>query len=357
MGKLKTPAVAAPARARYGPHFWGACVFNLLLFLAVPPIFLSGAVFYPVRLVSRRVHRVLMRLNETVWGAVIAVLTRVLLPSRLVFTGAMPPGRAECRAALVVANHQIYADWWYLWLLAHGCGRDGDVKIVLKRSLRAIPVIGWAMRAWEFVFLHRDAALDAAELSGAARSFREGAVPLWLVIFPEGTVHSTERREVMAAYAAKAGRSGPLPKHTLLPRATGLHLLRDGLAPHLTHVIDVTMAYGGTDRSCDVEKLYTLGAVFHRGNPPPEVHMHVRIHDAAAVPRDREGLALWIEGVFEEKNRLLEEFYAKGKFPGATFVPPRRATVTGAVVRMACAVIILAVVTWWIRAAAAVAVA
>lgn len=58
-----------------------------------------------------------------------------------------PPLVEECirlrRRDIIIANHQIYVDWLYIWSLAVPLNRAGSIKIILKRSLLfAIPVLG-----------------------------------------------------------------------------------------------------------------------------------------------------------------------------------------------------------------------
>jgi 1-acyl-sn-glycerol-3-phosphate acyltransferase len=56
-------------------------------------------------------------------------MTKLNLPDRLV----------------VMANHQAYLDWMFMWILACYSGNSKGVIILLKASLRKIPVLGWAM--------------------------------------------------------------------------------------------------------------------------------------------------------------------------------------------------------------------
>lgn len=37
----------------------------------------------------------------------------------------------------------MYADWWYAWCLTYFMGTHKDVFIVLKKSLKWVPIIGW----------------------------------------------------------------------------------------------------------------------------------------------------------------------------------------------------------------------
>lgn len=56
-------------------------------------------------------------------------LVKVNLPDRLV----------------IMANHQAYTDWMYLWILACYCGHAEGLTILLKASLKHVPVVGWGM--------------------------------------------------------------------------------------------------------------------------------------------------------------------------------------------------------------------
>lgn len=56
-------------------------------------------------------------------------MTRINLPDRLV----------------IMANHQAYTDWMYLWILACYSGNSKGVVILLKAALKNIPIVGWGM--------------------------------------------------------------------------------------------------------------------------------------------------------------------------------------------------------------------
>lgn len=60
-------------------------------------------------------------------------MTRINLPDRLV----------------VIANHQAYLDWMYLWILSSYAGHSKGIIILLKASLKNVPIIGWGMVSYE----------------------------------------------------------------------------------------------------------------------------------------------------------------------------------------------------------------
>lgn len=42
----------------------------------------------------------------------------------------------------------------------------GNIKIVLKDQLKYVPIIGWGMRLFEFLFLRRSIDHDSAHIKG-----------------------------------------------------------------------------------------------------------------------------------------------------------------------------------------------
>lgn len=45
----------------------------------------------------------------------------------------------------------------------------GNIKIVLKDQLKYVPIIGWGMRLFEFLFLRRSIDHDSAHIKGSRR--------------------------------------------------------------------------------------------------------------------------------------------------------------------------------------------
>ena len=49
---------------------------------------------------------------------------------------------------VIISNHQMYADWWYIWLLAYFARVHAHILIILKKSLKWVPVLGWVGRCF-----------------------------------------------------------------------------------------------------------------------------------------------------------------------------------------------------------------
>jgi len=105
---------------------------------------------------------------------------------------------------IVVVNHMSQFDIFVLygWL-------DLDLKWVMKKELRKVPVIGYACKAMGHIFLdrqNRDAAVKA--LQAAKKNFRQGTSVLF---FPEGTRSRDGRLQVFKKGAFVMAKDLDLP--------------------------------------------------------------------------------------------------------------------------------------------------
>jgi len=154
---------------------------------------------------------------------------------------------------VLMANHQLYTDWVYLWWIAYTSKMHGHVYIILKESLKYIPVIGPAIIFYGFILMARNWARDKPRLqrrlqqlctrhSGPLSGF-QSLDPMWLMIFPEGTNLSANTRNQSKKWAEKQGIRDL--QHQLLPRSTGLQYCLQELQSTVGWVYDCTIAYEG----------------------------------------------------------------------------------------------------------------
>jgi 1-acyl-sn-glycerol-3-phosphate acyltransferase len=119
----------------------------------------------------------------------------------------------------------------------------GSIYIILKESLRSIPVIGWGAQFYNFIFLSRKWEVDKSRFQRHLQKLNKITEPMWLLIFPEGTNLSKATREKSAAWAEKNGIKDM--KHQLLPRTTGLRFCLQQLQDTTEWLYDCTVAYEG----------------------------------------------------------------------------------------------------------------
>ncbi|KAG9102727.1 hypothetical protein FRC06_001300 [Ceratobasidium sp. 370] len=324
-------------------------VFNIGCFLVNG----SQLLLVPLALVAPKLYRAAIRKTKANFGLLLVLMCQWFAPSSLVVTCEGGNGIedvvvrdetgrvTELRLppqVVMVPNHQIYADWWYLWCLAYSMRAHADVLIILKDSLKWIPIVGWGMQFFRFIFLARswthDKASLTAHLTRLARTATGTQLPFLLLLFPEGTLVSPNTRPISAAFAAKTGIQDM--QHTLLPRSTGLLFCLRAMAPHMPELklLDVTVAYPGIPRGGYGQAYYTLRSIFMQGVPPPRVHVHLRLYDVArdvpigtpqgaeeASPPERAAFDKWLLERWQEKDALMETQLTEGGFRSSSEVP------------------------------------
>ena len=220
----------------------------------------------PLYFFNRDYYYAYMALTKQSFGIVITTITQWFSPTLVRISGdasvqgqlhTSSDGRLEPTfpARLVLlANHQVYTDWLYLWWFAYTNRMHGHVFIVLKESLKYAPVIGPGMMFYGFVFMARKWVSDKPRLQHRLQKLKErhsgpmsgsaGPDPMWLMLFPEGTNLSRNTRKGSKKWSEKQGI--PDMRHILLPRSTGLYFCLQQLEGTVEWVYDCTIAYEGT---------------------------------------------------------------------------------------------------------------
>ncbi|KAG6911811.1 hypothetical protein DXG01_000058 [Tephrocybe rancida] len=250
---------------------------------------------------------------------------------------------------VMISNHQIYADWWYAWCLIYFIGAQGvhrNVYITLKKSLQWIPVVGWGMQLYGFIFLARSWASDriqlASHLAALGKRAEEEDKPLCFLLYPEGTLVSPNTRPVSKKFADKEGIADL--SNLLLPRSTGLYYSLRSLAPRVPDLklIDLTVVYPGIPRMGYGQDYYTLRSIFMDGVPPPVIHIHLKMFDVATgvpigdtapgsssetthhetdVSEGRTIFDIWLRELWQEKDDLINGFFETRSFRAGGISP------------------------------------
>jgi 1-acyl-sn-glycerol-3-phosphate acyltransferase len=129
----------------------------------------------------------------------------------------------------------------------------GRVFIILKESLKYIPVMGQGMMFYGFIFMARKWESDKPRLQhrleklktrvSGSKSSKSQFDPMWLMIFPEGTNLSLNTKRRSDEFGKKQGYDSF--NHMILPRSTGLFFCLQQLRGTVDYVYDSTIAYEG----------------------------------------------------------------------------------------------------------------
>lgn len=314
------PSIASRALALSSYFLSGALCINLSQFLGTP-----------LYLINRDWYNAWIAFTKQSFGLLTMTLTQTFSPTKVIVSG-----DASVRGQLLqqtdgtllldfperlvlIANHQIYTDWLYLWWTAYCSGMHGRLYIVLKESLKKIPILGWGMQFSQFIFLKRNWEKDREHMAKALQRLNKLADPMWLLLFPEGTNLAQSTREKSAKWAAKNNIKDM--RHCLLPRSTGLRFCLQELEGTVDYLYDCTIAYEGVPRGAFAQDIFTLRAGYLEGRPPKSVSMYWRRFAIKNIPlRNEKAFELWLLARWREKDLLIENYLIHGRFPADTGV-------------------------------------
>lgn len=265
--------------------FWG----GLVLILGFPKLFM------PRGELRRRWILALAWLGER-WVGINGRIQDLLLPVEWDVEGldVDDPGGHY----LIVSNHVSWVDIFAIFRVFHR--RAAFVRFFMKSQLMWFPIAGQACAALEFPFMRRYSPDELArhpekrgrDLVMARRMCRRyRRVPVAVAIFLEGTRFTREKQE---------DQESPY-RHLLRPRSGAIGFALAALGDQLDAVLDVTLAYPeGETTMWDfvTGRLRRVAVRVRRLDVPPEF--------LAEGGGDRERLKEWIDGVWREKDVLLD---------------------------------------------------
>ncbi len=203
---------------------------------------------------------------------------------------------------LVLANHQSWVDILVLQRIFHR--KIPFLKFFIKKELLWFPFLGQAWWAMDFPFvkrytksyLQKKPHLKGKDLEitrKACRKFKK--MPVSIMNFVEGTRFTNEKhRRQQSPYS-----------HLLKPKAGGIAFVLGSMGEQIHRVLDVTIVYPD-----GVTSFWALLCGKIR-----EIKVHVRslpvspeiLGDYANDGRFRVGLQSWLNNIWAEKNRYIEE--------------------------------------------------
>jgi len=343
-GRPKLPSRASSnhpgGKVKHGAlmQFLRMCAFAAYFNGNIIAIFVTQAIGAPLYYYSKDIFYAWMAMTKQHFGIVITTMTYWWAPVKMRISGdasvrgqlrKTEDGRIECdfpERMVLISNHQIYTDWIYLWWIAYTSKMHGHLYIILKESIKYIPVLGTGMMMYGFIFLSRKWATDKERFqyrlkklstrheAAVSASNPKGLNPMWLLIFPEGTNLSSNGRVASAKWAAK--NNMPDLRHALLPRSTGLSYCLQELRDTVDFMYDCTVAYEGVPAGQYGQDLFSLRGSYFQGRPPKSVNMHWRRFAIADIPLgDEQVFAAWLAARWREKDDLLQYYIEHNRFP------------------------------------------
>lgn len=147
------------------------------------------------------------------------------------------------RKTITISNHCSDYDWFFLLIVFHEFGIH-DSRILLKKSLGSIPVVGFIVRKFGHICLNRARSRDIQIIKKAIRPISKS--PNYnITLYPEGTYLFPDALQSTRKFARETklevDNEPFIPNLVLLPRKTGFNLITNILDDDYDGIIDITI--------------------------------------------------------------------------------------------------------------------
>nr|XP_051711135.1 1-acyl-sn-glycerol-3-phosphate acyltransferase delta isoform X1 [Oryctolagus cuniculus] len=215
--------------------------------------------------------------------------------------------------AIVVLNHKFEIDFLCGWSLAERFGILGNSKVLAKKELAYVPIVGWMWYFTEMIFCSRKWEQDRKTVATSLLHLRDYPEKYLFLIHCEGT-RFTEKKHQISMQVARA-KGLPSLKHHLLPRTKGFAVTVRCLRDVVSAVYDCTLNFRNNENPTLLGVLN--GKKYH-------ADFYVRRIPMAEIPEDEDQCSAWLHKLYQEKDAFQEEYHRTGIFPETPRVPPRR---------------------------------
>ncbi|KAF3708337.1 1-acyl-sn-glycerol-3-phosphate acyltransferase delta [Channa argus] len=215
--------------------------------------------------------------------------------------------------AIVVMNHSFDIDFLLGWTFCERYGVLGSSKVLAKKELAYVPVIGWMWYFLEIVFCKRRWEEDRTTVAHSLQNLRDYPEKFWFLLFCEGTRLTPKKHQVSMQIAESKGL--PKLKYHLLPRTKGFYITVQNLRGNAAAVYDSTLNF----RNRETPTLLGIlnGKKYH-------ADLYVRRIPLELIPEGEAECADWLHNLYQEKDSFQEQYIQTGRFPGSIVNPPRR---------------------------------
>ncbi|CAF3600945.1 unnamed protein product [Rotaria sp. Silwood1] len=217
---------------------------------------------------------------------------------------------------LFISNHQSSVDWIIANMLAIRQGSLGHIRYILKNELKWIPLYGFYFQQHGCIYVRRNDKGDLERVEKGIRQIKSNGLPVWLVIFPEGTrFNPIKNQDIIERSRQFAKQKGVPPfDHVLYPRTGATVAAINVLKDKFDAVYDVTIMYSQTyDKNRQIRTAASSMAEFLQGQTK-ELHIHVKRIPIDSIPSEtNEQISNWLYQRFIIKDKLIKHFYDQNR--------------------------------------------
>ncbi|KFZ68512.1 PLCD acyltransferase, partial [Podilymbus podiceps] len=221
--------------------------------------------------------------------------------------------------AIVILNHNFEIDFLCGWNFCERFGVLGSSKVLAKKELSYMPIIGWMWYFLEIVFCKRKWEEDRKTVMQKLLNLRDYPENFWFLIHCEGTRFTEQKHQISMQVAEAKGL--PKLKYHLLPRTKGFAVTVQCLRNVVSAVYDSTLNFRNNENP-------TLLGVLNGKKYHADLYFLLftvgRRIPLEEVPEDEQECSNWLHKLYQEKDAFQEEYYRTGTYPAVPIVPPRR---------------------------------
>lgn len=213
---------------------------------------------------------------------------------------------------LIICNHRTRIDWMYAgWCYGAILRINSHLYVILKDSLKSLPIYGWAIQLMHYIFLTRSKEKDLPYIIKSINYLFQVAQSPIIFLFPEGTDLSDSNLQRSHVYSRQNGIKEL--NQVLYPKSNGFSACLSTMRDRQLLLHDMTVAY----IDYNVNKRSSEKSLLN-GEFPREVHLFVQVYDIDKdIPREKAELDQWLRERFLYKEALLDEFYRQVKSTGS----------------------------------------
>ncbi|XP_036616373.1 1-acyl-sn-glycerol-3-phosphate acyltransferase gamma-like [Trichosurus vulpecula] len=258
-------------------------------------------------------RKVNCRLTHSFWSQLVVLLEWWSGSEFNLFTDQDSVDKIGKKQAIVIFNHTFEIDLLCFLTLCERYGMLGSSRVLVKKELLYVPVIGWITYFNGNIFCKRKWEEDKHDLVEGLSGLAHYPEPWGFLLCCEGTRFTKEKHRISMQVAESKGL--PKLKYHLLPRSKGFTTVVQCLREKASAIYDVTLNFGGRQNP-------TLLGLIRREKYKAD--MYFRRIPLEEIPLDDNEIAKWLHELYQEKD-VLQEFYNQtGIFPGKQIICSRR---------------------------------
>lgn len=264
--------------------------------------------------INRHLYRRLnCRLAYSLWSQLVMLLEWWSGTECTLFTDQDTVDHFGKEHAIIILNHNFEIDFLCGWTMCERYGVLGSSKVLAKKELLKVPLIGWTWYFLEIVFCKRKWEEDRDTVVEGLKNLSDYPEYMWFLLYCEGTRFTETKHHISMEVAESKGL--PKLKHHLLPRTKGFTTAVHCLRGTVSAVYDVTLNFRGNKNPS------LLGILYGKNY---EADMCVRRFPLEEIPEDEKEAASWLHKLYQEKDALQDKYFEEGTFPGTKIKPARR---------------------------------